>query len=857
MEPAERQTVIETLRSYRMFMIFHTHWDREWYSDANVYQHRAMEFMERVFEVHRPGGGYPAFYLDGQTCLLDDYLTICPGRRQQVRDMIAAGQLQTGPWYVMPEEHQPSGESHIRNLETGLRVAEELGDKSEKVGYLCDPITYIPQMPQILRKFGIASMLHGRGVTRDMGRSPQEMLAVAPDGSEVFLIHLNNSYYMDLGVTYEQFLDVVLSWAQGCLIPGSTSGNILLPSGGDQLYPTGTELGFIARMEKDTGIKITPTTLPEYARLLRETAKPAARVDREGPWSQLQDIFSARIPLKRRIKTCERKLERAAEPLAALAALCGADPQVELMRELWRRSTLNMFHDSIYCVHADEVARDIAHRCEMLEELLDRVTSIACYELARLAPAWTAPARAMAEPHALWNATGVAIGGFREVEIYCDTPAPRTFADSAGRNVPAMLLCRRTDISMLTERYTVDSQVNNAPVKTWQKYLLLLPPIPPTSPMILSTCPAPAQADPAAARIGEWRGPRFALGVRGNSLTLSWDGQEHDIRFRLRADAGSQYMFMPTGEEDELQLSDASWRQQGGITELSFVLRSNIRRLSVQGRAWMHPESQELRFRFEIDNDDRDFRLDLEMKGVLPGSTHTAHTPYLAVDRHDDPANDLHWAKPGFKVHFPLVEFFGLNGDDTGLNFFTPDITNYRVTQEGDLWIALLRSASGLTWGGPPLPTPDGYERGRSTFDLTLIPRKMTPVEQARFAWAHNSPPAYFPLNLKERSGVVRPERPHSPQAASLTLPFLQTDTDDVLVAAFRCIPFGGGHAWVARVVNLCLQERSCRLKAGFDFQAAFRTDLRHNAQESLAGAGREVPMRMAPGEIATVLFRV
>jgi hypothetical protein len=53
------------------------------------------------------------------------------------------------------------------------------------------------------------------------------------------------------------------------------------------------------------------------------------------------------------------------------------------------------------------------------------------------------------------------------------------------------------------------------------------------------------------------------------------------------------------------------------------------------------------------------------------------------------------------------------------------------------------------------------------------------------------------------------------------------------------------------------MQGLSCRLKTGFDFQAAFRTDLRHNVLESLAGAGREVPIQMAPGEIATILFRV
>ena len=224
MNAADRRAVIARLRRCRVYMMFHTHWDREWYSTATVYQHRAVEFMERVFAVHAPGTAYPAFYLDGQTALLDDYLTLRPHQRGRLRALIRRGRLQVGPWYVMPEEHQPSGESHIRNLETGLRLAAEFGDRAEKVGYLADPITYIPQMPQILRKSGIRFMLHGRGITRQLFDSPQEQLAVAPDGSKVFLLNLSFSYYMDFGTTYETFCDQLFLFAARNLIHSSTTG---------------------------------------------------------------------------------------------------------------------------------------------------------------------------------------------------------------------------------------------------------------------------------------------------------------------------------------------------------------------------------------------------------------------------------------------------------------------------------------------------------------------------------------------------------------------------------------------------------------------------------------------------------
>ena len=221
-----------------------------------------------------------------------------------------------------------------------------------------------------------------------------------------------------------------------------------------------------------------------------------------------------------------------------------------------------------------------------------------------------------------------------------------------------------------------------------------MPPILPTSPAILSTTPDLGNSNRNPGETEHGRGAGFTLGVRENALLLSCAegilpssspfpavssspqqkpqrrGQDvrakrgrdaldtREIRFRLRADAGSQYVFKPTGEQDELQLSDAAWRTQGGIAELSFTLRSRIRRLSVRGRAWMHEASPELRLRFEIDNDDREFRLDLEMKGVLPGATHTAHTPYLAVERHDDPADDLHWAPP-LQANFTLPDLGG------------------------------------------------------------------------------------------------------------------------------------------------------------------------------------------------------
>jgi hypothetical protein len=846
--------VLEQLRRFKIYMVFHTHWDREWYSTATVYQHRTVEFMQRVLEVHAETSTFPAFYLDGQTCILDDYLRICPGQRQHVARMVAAGRLQIGPWYVQPEEHQPSGESHIRNLELGLGIARDFGDTADKIGYLCDPITYVPQMPQLLRQFGIRSLVHGRGITRDQGRSPQEMTAVAPDGSSVFLFHLTYPYYMDFGITYEAFFAKLLEVAQAGLMTGSSSGMILLSSGGDQLYPTGRELDFISQLHRETGIAITPTTLPEYIRLLEEAAagKSLPQVTEEGIWEHLQDIYAGRIPLKRRIKTCERQLERVAEPLAALAALCGADPQTDILNDLWRRSSENMFHDSIYCAHADEVTRDVEHRCDQLDELLERVTHIALYDLKRLAPQPFGPAQP--DLHVLFNTAGIAQYGFHEVEIYTDYSGPQEVTDLTGRPIPALLLSEKRQTSLLTERYVVDSQVYAPPIKVWQRYLLALPELAPASPLVVVAKPQAADPPPAFENV--------PLVLRDNQLWIKRGTHEYPLEFLLEGDGGDLYTFSAEGPAELLPCLDPRWVRTDGFACLTFALRPAHHRVRCQVTAWMHPATPEIRFRFVFDNQDSGFRIALRVPRLLPGGRHTAHTPYAAVERQPQDMTGVPWCRPGFQVRFPFVEFFGINRAPAGFNVFSPDISNYHVGQNHTVTLALFRSVSDMTTprflAGPPLPTPLARLHGESTFDLTVVPEFMSPVQQMKQAWRHNTPLAYVPLAIRERSSVVRPECPPSSAAATLTFPYLQADSPEILLSAFRCIR-GDDQTlrWAVRAVNLSAEPTACVIATGFDFAQAWLADLNHVPVEALPAQGRTVSLALRPMQIATMVFEL
>ena len=59
------------------------------------------------------------------------------------------------PGTVMPDEFLLSGESLIRNLMIGHKIARECGIEAWKYGYVCDIFGHIAQMPQIFNGFGI------------------------------------------------------------------------------------------------------------------------------------------------------------------------------------------------------------------------------------------------------------------------------------------------------------------------------------------------------------------------------------------------------------------------------------------------------------------------------------------------------------------------------------------------------------------------------------------------------------------------------------------------------------------------------------------------------------------------------
>jgi alpha-mannosidase len=118
-------------------LIPHTHWDREWYLTESAFLTRLVPAIDDLLARLRSDPSMN-FLLDGQTLLIEDYLRIRPEREADVAELVRAGRLQVGPWYVLADELIPSGESLIRNLLAGQTDSERLGGRAD-VLYLAYP----------------------------------------------------------------------------------------------------------------------------------------------------------------------------------------------------------------------------------------------------------------------------------------------------------------------------------------------------------------------------------------------------------------------------------------------------------------------------------------------------------------------------------------------------------------------------------------------------------------------------------------------------------------------------------------------------------------------------------------------
>jgi mannosylglycerate hydrolase len=357
----------------RCFIVPHTHWDREWYLPFEQFQLRLGAVVDEVLDVLERDPEFTSFTLDGQAVVLEDYLEARPENEARLRALLAAGRLDIGPSYILPDELLVGGESLVRNLLLGRFVCERFGARPSSVGYLPDSFGHPLQLPQILAGFGIRSFIFSRGLGDELDELGVLFRWRAPDGSEVLAIQQLSSYsnFAHLGDASDAQARVE-SIAQrfGEALERAGVHELLLCAGDDHVHIREdlpvlcTELA--ARLP---GTEVAIAGYGEYVDALEPAPLPVWNGELLG--SRLQNVLrgvnSARLYLKRANEAAESRLV-AVETLGGLRTLhTGEHFPLDDFRLAWGRLLRCQPHDSICGCSCDEVHRDMLVRYEQLE----------------------------------------------------------------------------------------------------------------------------------------------------------------------------------------------------------------------------------------------------------------------------------------------------------------------------------------------------------------------------------------------------------------------------------------------------------------------------------------------------------
>lgn len=340
----------------------HTHWDREWYREFEVFRLRLLRVFDNVLDMLE-NNKIPSFYFDGQVSALLDYLEIRQEKEGLVRKFIAEKKLYIGPCYTLVDEFLTDKTVFEKNLEIGLKISKDFGC-TDFIGYLADTFGHSQNIPKIFKDFGIDKCVVWRGC----GDIPSEF-----SFNGINTVNLIRGYFMDIfsaPMTIEQKAE----WLKGNLDKiAEKSGNyLLLPIGADHL---GVEPDITEQIEKVNSLldnyEIKLSNPFEYFELVKDNFKQFEWNDELRDNSKtfiLQGSYSARLKLKQYNIKCTYLLEQADK----LQKKYGEEYN-SIIEYAYKLLLKNQAHDGICGCSTDLVHRENITRYEKIIQITNSI----------------------------------------------------------------------------------------------------------------------------------------------------------------------------------------------------------------------------------------------------------------------------------------------------------------------------------------------------------------------------------------------------------------------------------------------------------------------------------------------------
>ncbi|MHA1228160.1 MAG: glycoside hydrolase family 38 C-terminal domain-containing protein, partial [Candidatus Hodarchaeales archaeon] len=367
----------ETEKNRVVFVVPHTHWDREWYLPFQVFRNRLVKLVNELINIFDSQPDY-YFMLDGQTIILEDYLEIEPTNKEKLIKLIKSGKIDIGPLYILPDEWLVSGESLLRNYEYSVEIAKEYDIRLMPIAYLPDMFGHSKDIPQIFHD--VTAIKHAvlwRGVGEEISSSTFIWKANKESEEGIFCIYMPFGYgnAANLPENIDRLKELIVTKIKD-LEPFSQVPVFLLMNGSDHLFPQpklqqlfpklripglqiqiGKLEDFIETFQKKLASK--NITLQEYIGEFRSSKRAPL----------LQDTYSTRMWIKIHSQKVNDILIKYAEPLNTyLFEFTNTYPS-GAFKTAWKWFLRNQPHDSICGCSVDEVHEEMRTRFSWAEQI--------------------------------------------------------------------------------------------------------------------------------------------------------------------------------------------------------------------------------------------------------------------------------------------------------------------------------------------------------------------------------------------------------------------------------------------------------------------------------------------------------
>lgn len=346
----------------------HTHWDREWYREFEVFRLRLLRVFDNVLSLLEENK-IPSFYFDGQVSALLDYLELRPEKETLVRQFVSEKKLFIGPFYTLIDEFLTDATTFRKNLEIGIKIAKDFGC-NDFIGYLADTFGHSVNTPDLLKEFGIDKCVVWRGC----GDIPSEFKF-----NGINTVNLIRGYFMDI-FSSSLSIEEKAKWLKENLdkIAEKSGEYLLLPIGADHL---GVEPDIKEQIEKvneilkqiqdDDYYEIKLSNPFEYFELVKDRFSKFNWNEELRDNSKtfiLQGSFSARTKLKQYNTKCSYMLEQADK----LQKKYG-NKYSSVIEYAYKLLLKNQAHDGIYGCSTDLVHRENITRYEKILQIANTI----------------------------------------------------------------------------------------------------------------------------------------------------------------------------------------------------------------------------------------------------------------------------------------------------------------------------------------------------------------------------------------------------------------------------------------------------------------------------------------------------